>query len=347
MEHRRSYSLDCLKLVLAYVIAFFHCGLEVSPGPTVTVQVFFMISGFFLGKNFHAHSRNGDTDYRAWNYTLDHIRGIYPHYFFSGAVFFLYLLARDLVTLVFSPSWEMVRTILRSFYNQIPDILLLQSSHFFHDSINYPLWQLSALLIAGYFLYGMLLHNHRLSLELLFPAAILMIQSLLWSGVDLWENWGPLYIPLLRAFSPMCIGVLTYFFSQSDTYAALRRHRTALSLAGLGSLLTLFCYGSYRNIFLMTTPVLILSCMEPESLISRLIGRPVFRFAGKLSLAVYLNHSFVIRILCALLIPRMEVRGLQVSDPLKGLLLFVLLTVYSLFTLRLVDKLTRKNAAIR
>lgn len=345
MEQKRSYSLDCLKLVLSYAIAFFHCGLEVSPGPTVTVQVFFIISGYFLGKKFN--SRFGDDRYRAWDYTLDHVRGIYPHYFFSGAVFFLYLLARDLLTLVRAPSWEMLDTILRSFYNQIPDVLLLQSSHFFHDSINYPLWQLSALLIAGYFIYGLLLHNRRLSLELLFPAAILMIQSLLWSGVDLWANWGPLYIPLLRAFSPMCIGVLTYFFSQSELFAAVRRHSLLFSLAGVLSLVTLFCYGGFRNIFLMTTPVLILSCMEPGSWLNRLFDHALFRITGKLSYAVYLNHSFVIRILCALMIPRMEARGLTVSDSLKGLLLFLLLTAYSLFTLWLVENLTKKKASAK
>lgn len=347
MKQNRSHCLDILKLVLAYVIAYFHCGIELSPGPTVAVQVFFMISGFFLGKKYYSRSRENDPSYRAWDYTLDHLRSVYPHYFFSCAVFFLYLLARDVVSLALAPSWEMVRTILRSFYHQIPDLLLLQSSHFFHDSINYPLWQLSALLIAGYFIYGMLVHNERLSRELLFPAAILMIQSLLWSGVDLWENWGPLYVPLLRAFSPMCIGVLTYCFSQSKAYRSLRRRKTAFSLAGVLSLVTLFCYGSYRNIFLMTTPVLILSCMEPESWLNRLFDSSIFRFAGKLSYAVYLNHSFVIRILCALMIPRMEARGLTVSNSLKGLLLFLLLTVYSLLTLWLVEKLTRKCASAK
>ena len=229
MEKNRSYCLDLLKLVLAYVIALFHCGLSVSPGPTVTVQVFFMISGFFLGKKFYTRSK-ADPSYRAWDYTLDHAKSIYPHYFFSCAVFFLYLLVRDVCTLVRTPSWQLLETILRGFYNQIPDILLLQSGYYFHDSINYPLWQLSALLIAGYFLYAMLCHNERLSRELLFPAAILMIQSLLWSGVDLWANWGPLYVPLLRALSPMCIGVLTYYFSTTQVFFNLRKHKTIFSL---------------------------------------------------------------------------------------------------------------------
>ena len=53
MKQQRSYALDLIKLLLSYVIAFFHCGLSVSPGPTVTVQVFFILSGFFLGKTFY------------------------------------------------------------------------------------------------------------------------------------------------------------------------------------------------------------------------------------------------------------------------------------------------------
>lgn len=344
MEKQRSYSLDLLKLVLAYVIAFFHCDLTLSPGPTVTVQVFFMISGFFLGKKFYTKH---DAAYRAWDYTLDHVKGIYPHYFFSCAVFFLYVLARDLYSLIQSPSLALAGSIVRSFYNQIPDILLLQSSHFFHDSINYPLWQLSALLIAGYFIYGMLCHNEKLSRELLFPGAILMIQSLLWSGVDLWANWGPLYVPLLRAFSPMCIGVLTYYFSQTALYSALKRRKTAFSLLGILSLVTLFAYADYRNIFLMTTPVLILNCMEPDSWLGSAFNHPIFRGAGKLSYAIYLNHSLVIRILCARIIPALERMGYAVPDLLKGLLLVLILTVYSLFTLWLVPKLWKRNDKVQ
>ena len=56
MKQQRSYALDLIKLLLSYVIAFFHCGLSVSPGPTVTVQVFFILSGFFLGKTFYERS---------------------------------------------------------------------------------------------------------------------------------------------------------------------------------------------------------------------------------------------------------------------------------------------------
>ena len=146
MKQQRSYALGLIKLLLSYVIAFFHCGLSVSPGPTVTVQVFFILSGFFLGKTFYERKSEA---YSAWDYTLDHARKIYPYYFFSCAVFFLYVFARDAVSLILSPSLPGLGALIRSIYNQIPDLLLLQSSMFFHDSVNYPLCQLTALLIAA------------------------------------------------------------------------------------------------------------------------------------------------------------------------------------------------------
>ena len=345
MKQQRSYALDLIKLLLSYVIAFFHCGLSVSPGPTVTVQVFFILSGFFLGKTFYEKKSEA---YSAWDYTLDHARKIYPYYFFSCAVFFLYVFARDAVSLILSPSLSGLGALIRSIYNQIPDLLLLQSSMFFHDSVNYPLWQLSALLIAGYFVFALLRQKEALARTILFPAAILMIQSLLWSGVDLWENWGPFYIPLLRAFSPLCIGVLTYCFSTTAVYNRLRSHRRIFDILGLLCLVSLFAYADYRNIFLMTTPVWLLSCLDPESLLCRILNRPCFRRAGKLSLAIYCNHAFVIRILTALLIPRLEGAGVSVPDIMKGGMLFVLLTAYSLLTLWLVPKIfpvNRRNSS--
>ena len=122
----RMYSLDLLKLVLAYAIAFFHVGTHVSPGPTAAVQIFFVISGFFLGKKFY---RRKDSDYSAWQYTLDHVRGLYPHYLFSQLALFAYLTARAVYHLLLSPSWEALGELLRSFYSQIPDLLLVQSAY--------------------------------------------------------------------------------------------------------------------------------------------------------------------------------------------------------------------------
>lgn len=71
MEHRRVYALDVLKLFLAYVVAYFHGSMEFRPGPTLAVQIFFMISGFFLARKFYDRSfADHGAAYSAWNYTV-------------------------------------------------------------------------------------------------------------------------------------------------------------------------------------------------------------------------------------------------------------------------------------
>ena len=335
---QRIYSIDVLKLVFAYIIAFFHFGTTIAPGPTVAVQVFFIISGFFLGKKFYARSfADGGKTYGPWDYTLDHVLSVYPHYLFSLGAFFLYTLARSLLHLAWAPSWEKLSAIALDFYNQIPDILLLQSAYRFHESLNYPLWQLSALVIAGFFVYGLLCHNERFSRTLLFPAAILMIQSLLYSGVDLWENYGFFYLPLLRAFSPLCIGVLTFYFTTTPWYERLKSRRAPFNLAVILSAVTLFVYADLANIFLITTPILILGCYDDTSWLNAALNRRFFRNFGKFSYAVYLNHALVARFVQARLIPGAQGRGIALTQWQQNGIFFALLTVYSVITLFLVE----------
>lgn len=342
-ERRRCGSLDILKLILAYGIAFFHLGQPIPPGPTVSVQVFFLISGFFLGRKFYARSYPDPEGYTAWNYTLDHIKALYPHYLFSLAAMFLYDLARDLLYLIPEPSLAKLSDIAQDLYYQIPDLFLLQSSYRFHESLNYPLWQLSALLIAGYFLYALLCRDEKLARRILFPGGILMILSLLNTGVDLWANYGPLYIPLLRAVCPMCVGVLTYCFTGTALYQKLTRYRTAGNIASVLCLVSLFVYADRAGIFLITVPILILVCWNEDSWLSRLSDRPWSRFAGKFSYAVYLNHALIARFTIAVLITNAQKIGLLTESWQQGLTFFLLLTAYSTVTVTLVDRWRKRR----
>lgn len=331
---KRIYSLDFLKLVFAYVIAFFHFGNTIAPGPTVTVQIFFIISGFFLARKFYTKAQtDSGAQYTAWNYTLDHVKGLYPHYVFSYAVFFLYLTARAALNFLKAPAMDSFREILVSFYDQIPNLLFLQSSYYFHDNMNYPLWQLSALVIAGYFVYALLCHNEKLSRQILFPAAIFMSLSLLYGAGDLFVNKGVIYLPLIRAFYTLGLGVLTYYFTLTPYYGQLKAHKMLFNAGSLLALVTIFLFADHGNIFLITTPLLILGCWEESSWINTLLNRNVFRHCGKLSYAIYLNHALIARFTQAVLFPRLEL-----GSTMENLLYFALLTLYSAFTMVLVDK---------
>lgn len=336
---KRIYTLDLLKLVFAYIIAFFHFGIDIAPGSTVTVQIFFMISGFFLAKKYYSRS-HGREDYTHWDYTLDHVKSLYPHYLFSYCAYFLYETAREVLIFLREPAMESIQSMLLRQYDQVPNLCFLQSAYYFHDNMNYPVWQISALVIASFFVYGLLCHNERLSRTLLFPAAILMIQSILHSGVDLFENYGPFYMPLLRAFSPLCIGVLTYYFTTTPNYNKLKQHRIAFNLAAIYTLVMIFVFNTHANIFLITTPVLILSCYDENSWLNALFNRKILRHCGKLSYAIYLNHALIARFVLARLIPKTQAMGLQLQQWQEGAIYFALLSAYSVFTLWLVEKLT-------
>ncbi len=332
---KRMYSLDLLKLVLAYVVAFFHVGIDVNPGSTVAVQIFFIISGFFLARKFCARRGSG---YGPWDYTWDHVKSLYPHYLFSLGMIFLYLTARAVLYFLMDPSWQAFAQILTSIYDQIPDLLLLQSSVHFHNSMNYPLWQISALLISGYFVYALLDRNEKTARTLIFPAAILMIQSLLNTGVDLWANYGPFYLPLLRAFGPMCIGVLTWYFTGTDLFHKALKYRKTWNLFSVLALVSIFTFSRHDVIFLVTTPLVILACTREDSWISRFFSHSCFRWCGNYSYAIYLNHALIQRVSYALVFPRLERLGLPLNTWQQGVVYFVLLSGYSVLTLWLVGK---------
>lgn len=331
---KRIYSLDFLKLYFAYVVAFFHFGTDIAPGPTVTVQIFFIISGFFLAKKYYSRSHaNGGRDYDQWNYTVDHVKSLYPHYLLSLLVFLGYILARSGLYLVLEPSWDKLSAMALDLYNQIPDLFLLQSAYRFHESLNYPLWQLSALVIGSYFVYGLLCWNEKLSRKLIFPAAILMVLSILNTGIDLFGNFGPFYMPLLRAFAPLCVGVLTYYFTMTPYYDQVKGKKIVFNLAAVLSLIFIFWFADLANIFLITTPIVILSCYDGDSWINALLNRKAFRHFGNLSYAIYLNHAFIARFVQAQILPRIALADWQANT-----LYFAILTIYSIFTLYIVEK---------
>lgn len=334
---KRLYSLDVFKLGMACVVALFHLGVSFQLTAGVCVDIFFMISGFFLGRRYY--SRAGKET--AWDFTLDHAKGVYPHYFLSLAVFFTYLLVRSLLYLVLSPSAEGVVEILKSFYNEIPDLVFLQSAYTFHDGLNYPAWQISALLIGGYFVYALLCWNEPVARRILFPAAILMTKSLTYGAPDLFGNAGPIYLPLARAFAPLSLGVLTWWFWDNGGRDWIAKHETALNLGSIAAIAGLLLFGNKGEIYWITMPMVILMCQWEPSWINKVLNHECFRYCGQWSLAVYLNHALIERIVKALLLPRLERMGHPLAMWQAAVLYLAILLPYSVVTAALVQKFKR------
>lgn len=343
---KRNYSLDLIKLFLAYVIVLFHFGLPIAPGPTVTVQIFFVISGYFLARKYYKNSHEDpEKRYGPWQYTWDHVGSLYPHYLLALGLFLGYALLRSAVHFVLSPSrsglWEMLKLV----YDQLPDVLFLQSSYQYGGNLNCPTWQISAMIIAGYFIYGLLCHNEKLSRTILFPGAILMVQCLLHTGVEEFSQYGFFFLPLLRAFSPMCVGVLTYYFSTTAYYEKLKNQRVLFNLLVLLALPAMMAFQDRNAMHLLWSGILVLGCMEQDTWLNRLLNRRCFAGCGTLSYILYLNHALLDRFYRNILMQWMAKAGIVLGEIANGAVYLVVTTVFCLCLQWLMNRVRKPRKA--
>lgn len=338
---KRIYSIDFFKLLFAYFIALGHFGANVTPNGGVTVQLFFVISGFFLGKKFYEKNKDKRIiEYNQWDYTIDHVKSLYSHYIFSLVIMVLYSLMIHFVKFIRTMDISQLSAIFKEMYSLIPEILLLQNVGFFGGGINYPLWQVCTLVVASYFIYGLLCINEKLSREMIFPAAVLMIQAFLSTGVDSWGTVVFFHTPILRAFSALCIGVLVYYFITTHYYKTITEKKWLFNIASLVAFLTLFIYNDYHNIHLITFVVLFLAMYDINSWINKILNLKIFKDFGKLSYAIYLNHALVINILNLHIYPRVNqlIDG-KLTNCCRIIVFLILLTIYSIATLCIVGKI--------
>lgn len=344
---KRNYSLDFMKLLFAYVVALFH--LEVIGGiyADVAVQVFFVISGYFLGRKFYSRS-HGDPQkaYGPWQYTWDRIRGIYPAYVLALVFFLGYVLARSALSFVQSPGWEGLWAMVCTVYDQLPDLLMLQSSYQYAQNLNCPTWQISALVIAGYFVYALLCRDEKQACTIVFPAAVLMLTCLLETGVDLFGRFGPIYMPLLRAFGPLGLGVLVYRFHESEYFAQLKNHRILFNGLSLLSVPAILIFKDRGMLHLVWAALMILGCMEPDSLLNRLLDRKAFASFGTLSLGVYLNHALMLRFFRAVLMPFVQGRGIVLGDVIWSGVYLAAVIAFAVFSDWLLKCLRRRKNSV-
>ena len=137
--------------------------------------------------------------------------------------------------------------------------------------------------------------------------------------------------------------MLTYYFTTTPYFEKLKSYPVAFNLATIYALAMIFVFNTHGNIFLITTPVLILSCYTENSWLNAVFNRSIFKHCGKLSYAIYLNHALMARFVLARLIPKAENLGLSLPMWQQGAVYFVLLTIYSVFTLWLVETIMAKR----
>lgn len=194
-----------IKLILAYSVAMNHfMGHPILVSGGMSVNLFFIISGFFLANSFSTEK------YKSVGlYSLHRVKSFYKQYI----VAFLLLFVLTVFGLGHYRFVEVMKTIIDS----LPEVFLLQNVGWFDGGINYPLWFLCNLIVVSHILFALLKYNAQLTVNVICPVIVLLFGAYYANAFGDHEvlTWGIIgkfiYIPLFRTACFLSIGIMLFY----------------------------------------------------------------------------------------------------------------------------------------
>ena len=310
-QREKNNSIEVFRILFTAVICIHHARGLVNANwlkhGYLCVEFFFIVSGYFLYKTFHA-----ETQHDVFRFLCHRMRKLYPDY----------LLAEIIAICVFGIHAQKF-----TISSAVGELLMLQSSGLIGSSYNYPCWYMSALILGSVLLYGLLSIKKEAFTAFIGPTLILLVYTYLLhlpGGLEQWSCVGPVSLSLLRGCAGLSIGILIAAVQKDrhmlSSFVTIILEGIALVLIALGLLTNRS--GEMLTVLAFAALVAAITC--GESPINRLVSNCTF--IPKLSrycYPIYLNHAFSIKVL------RFCCRKAGVSQP-PILLFCVVVTVIGL-----------------
>lgn len=287
----RNYSVDVLKLVFAIFIAMGHFGAELLSS-TLIVDCFFVLSGYFIVRSFDSgkYKEGG-----SFAYVLARVKRIYPYYIVAFIILFI---------VKYFIQWNGISALKDAIKHSLPEIFLIQNIGVSNGGINYPLWQMSTLIVASYLLFGMLVLNRNLVIRVVCPILTILIYTYLSNiyGSHTVVIWGVqysfFYVPLLRAIGGLTLGMAVYELVNCIVTKSERWKHGHILVTILSVVMLMFYKWNHDGYQALIAFIgIMICCLSSKGIIAWLFNRKCFKMAEKLSLSVYLNHAMVISLI--------------------------------------------------
>lgn len=194
--------------------------------------------------------------------------------------------------------------ILSQYFIRIPEFMFCQGLQLIDVGhyINVTLWFISILLIGGAILFSLLKSFGHKTISVILPLAVLLGITYLRSFGNCGLIWRP-QLPgspfdcnLIRGIIEMGLGViLAYVYEiKKESFDRYNTLVNVLGLVGLAGMFLIVCaYGNYDTLSLFLIPMIIVACMQPETIYSKLFKNKVWSWLGGLSMYIYFIHSLV------------------------------------------------------
>ena len=327
MTHNyRSHAMDGLKLLFMLLIVVHHSGFYsgIFHHGYVAVDLFFMISGYFLQQTLQnkPHLHTG-------SYFLSRLRKLYPHHLFSFLVMFL-------ATEVYrSGKISAVMLLVH-----LPEVLLVQNIGIFTGNVNYPCWYMSVLVFASLLVFylGKKLPVKWFGTVAAICAAVVYSFILCYTGgsMETFAKLGVFYLPFWRGMAGLFCGSLLFLLHKRlcPLFARYSGAFRVLEIASLLILVSLMFFNPMTDGLILICIFLLLLCIgSGASVLERLCNCAAVKVAIRYEYPGFLNHAFVIGMVKKLFSDRFA------FPPLVYLMvLLVALVIYSVITEAFVRK---------
>ena len=326
--------IDICRYLFAVIIMINHLCLDYHKGVMargyIGVEFFFLVTGYLMACSAKRTTANSATEIKknipnlTWTFVFRKICSFYPYYIVALLIKYISVYC----VISYKGKKEFILTLLKS----IPTLTL---TIFPWDisglglSIN-GCWYLSAMLIAIFILYPLLINNYQVMSKLAFP--ILASFLLGYLNVKYKKCFGThnvydgiIYSGCIRAIGEISFGVsLKALVDKINEYKYLNSHLVFLTIAKYLSLITILIYTTNilntvldLHIFLICAIFITLSFSNATY---SLPGNKITNFLGKQSLILYIYAGLCRNILNALI-----KKGTYFS--LKKILFIVIITI--------------------
>lgn len=327
---RKSYigEFDLWKLIAAVVIVIHHSSyLPVEAertyfhGGPIMVELFFLISGFFLAKSALRGSefpKNGGRGGETWKFFAEKIRGIYPYLLFAmvvGVVAKTAFYHQDFLQLI------------KNGVRALTELFFLKSAGWATGAFVPQAWYLSAMMLSILILYPCIRKWGRSFVQLVCPVAAALILGYLFHKFGHFRNpdaWCTFFNKgFLRGFAEISLGCFCFTVAEKVQEIRLTRlARVLCSIVEYGSLAAIIIYSNTEScwdmdcesVLLMAIAVIIMG--SRASILSEVWDKTsVLPWLGKFSMMLYLNHIYWVWIFAVI--------GLQMEYPAMLALYYV------------------------
>lgn len=304
---RKGYigEFDFWKLIAAVVIVIHHSvDLPVETeqtyfhGGSIMVELFFLISGFFLAKSALCDGESKKLERwgsETWSFFLKKIRAIYPYLLFAiivGVAAKTAFYHQDFMQLI------------KNGVRALTELLFLKSAGWSSGFFVPQGWYLSSMMLSILILYPCIRKWGRSFVQLFCPVAAALILGYLFHNFGHFRNpdaWCTFFNKgFLRGFAEISLGCFCFTVAELVQKVRLTRFaRILCSLVEYGSLAAIILYSNTEScwdmdcesVILMTVSVIIMG--SRASILSDIWDKiPIMPQLGKFSMVLYLNHMY-------------------------------------------------------